>query len=167
MFRKLDDFFAAYENVTGGTIRMFAALSDENMNQPVAQGHRTLRRIAWHIVTTVPEMMSRTGLAVSSVDCASPPPESAAEIQDAYKSVSKELTDAVKATWNDDTLLEVDEMYGEKWQRGLTLASLIIHEVHHRGQMTVLLRQAGCAAPGVFGPSKEEWAQYGMEAPPY
>jgi uncharacterized damage-inducible protein DinB len=55
-------------------------------------------------------------------------------------------------------------MYGEKWTRGFTLYVLIAHQSHHRGQMTVLMRQAGLKVPGVCGPSKEEWAAYGMAA---
>jgi uncharacterized damage-inducible protein DinB len=42
---------------------------------------------------------------------------------------------------------------------------LIQHQAHHRGQMTVLMRQAGLPVPGIYGPSKEEWANFGMEAP--
>ena len=42
------------------------------------------------------------------------------------------------------------------------LSALIRHEAHHRGQMTVLMRQAGLTVPGVYGPSREEWVAYGM-----
>ena len=34
---------------------------------------------------------------------------------------------------------------------------LIQHQAHHRGQLTVLMRQADLKVPGVYGPSKEEW----------
>jgi len=40
---------------------------------------------------------------------------------------------------------------------------LNLHQAHHRGQMTVLMRQAGMKVPGVYGPSKEEWSAFGME----
>ena len=69
----------------------------------------------------------------------------------------------LKEKWTDDTLTESDNMYGEDWQRGTTLAILINHQAHHRGQLTVLMRQAGLSVPGVYGPSKEEWVAYGME----
>jgi hypothetical protein len=29
--------------------------------------------------------------------------------------------------------------------------------------MTVLMRQAGLKVPGVYGPSREEWSQFGMQ----
>jgi uncharacterized damage-inducible protein DinB len=56
-------------------------------------------------------------------------------------------------------------MYGQQWQRGTTLMTVQMHESHHRGQITVLMRQAGLKVPGVVGPAKEDWRQFGMEPP--
>lgn len=56
-------------------------------------------------------------------------------------------------------------MYGETWAIGVTLSALIDHQIHHRGQMTVLMRQAGLKVPGIYGPSREDWSQIGMEPP--
>jgi uncharacterized damage-inducible protein DinB len=56
-------------------------------------------------------------------------------------------------------------MYGVRWARGVTLRALLVHQTHHRGQMTVLMRQAGLRVPGVYGPAREEWSAYGMPAP--
>ena len=46
-------------------------------------------------------------------------------------------------------------MYGQKWKKKFTLQALILHEIHHRGQITVLMRQAGLRVPGSYGPAKE------------
>jgi uncharacterized damage-inducible protein DinB len=54
-------------------------------------------------------------------------------------------------------------MYGEDWLNGLTLQILISHEIHHRGQMTVLMRQAELRVPEVYGPTREDWLERGME----
>jgi uncharacterized damage-inducible protein DinB len=67
--------------------------------------------------------------------------------------------------WSDATLEVEDDMYGERWPRGATLQSLVVHQAHHRGQMTVLMRQAGLRVPGVYGPAREEWTAYGMPPP--
>ncbi|NHN35043.1 hypothetical protein G9U52_35530 [Paenibacillus sp. S3N08] len=56
-------------------------------------------------------------------------------------------------------------MFGEPWKNGFTLNAFVKHEIHHRGQLTILMRQAGLPLPGVYGPAKEEWATMGMEAP--
>ncbi len=167
MFRTLDDFLASYDNLNQSTLRVLEAMRDEDLGQAVTPDHRTLGQLGWHLVTTIPEMMNRTGLGLSSVDPHSMPPASARAIADGYRAASEELKAAVRAGWTDAMLTETDELYGQTWPRGVTLSALQAHEIHHRGQMTVLLRQAGRRVPGVFGPAKEEWAEHGMPAPPY
>jgi len=74
MYRKMEDFLKDYESLINNTTKMFEKLTDQNINQAIIDGHRTLGQIAWHIVTTIPEMMNRTGLAVSSIEHEAPPP---------------------------------------------------------------------------------------------
>ncbi len=167
MFRKMDDFHKSYETLTEGTLKIFRAIDADAMCQNVAAGHRTLRGMAWHIVITVPEMMNQVGLGLSSIDEKTLPPGAPAELTSGYEKVTGELVAALRAKWDDDDLTRTDKLYGEVWERGKTLKILMDHEIHHRGQMTVLMRQAGLAVPGIYGPSKEEWAQFGMELPPY
>ncbi len=166
MYRKMEDFTRDFKSLTESTSKIFAALSDKNTSQEIPGYNRTLGQVAWHIVTTVSEMMNRTGLGMSAVNAESMPPAAAAEILTAYQKTTFELSEKLTA-WNDETLTRTDELYGETWQRGNTLAILIKHEVHHIGQMTVLLRQAGAVVPGIYGPAKEEWEKYGMPEPPY
>ena len=78
---------------------------------------------------------------------------------------AKSLTEAVRKGWTDKTLSQTDEMYGEHWSRGSTLTSLVLHQAHHRGEMIVLMRQAGLKVPGIYGPAKEEWARMNMQPP--
>ncbi len=167
MFHKIDDFLRNFGDHTGATMKLFGALTDETLGQAVAEGHRTLGGMAWHIVTTIPEMMSRTGLKVTAVDPESPPPAKVQEIVDGYERAIEDLAGAIQGAWTDESLEERDDMYGMQWPRGLTLAILLHHEIHHRGQMTVLMRQAGLTVPGMMGPSKEEWGQFGMPEPAY
>lgn len=167
MFRRIDDFLKAYENLTGSTARVLDLLGEEHLAPPAGQNHRTPGQLAWHLVTSIVEMMSRTGLALSSVDQDSLPPATAEEIRKAYRDASAELVKAIGSGWTDETLLQTDNLYGQTWERGMTLAVLVNHEIHHRAQIVILLRQAGLAVPGVCGPAKEEWSAYGMEAPPY
>lgn len=167
MFRRVSDFVKSYQYMVANTDKLLGAITDQNLDQAVAPGHRTIRRIAWHIVTTIPEMMNRTGLGLAAVDEHAPPPDSAREIREAYGVATKELVRAIETHWTDETLTETDDMYGDPWPRGVTLSALISHEAHHRGQLTVLLRQAGARVPGVYGPAKEDWASMGMAPPAY
>jgi uncharacterized damage-inducible protein DinB len=85
------------------------------------------------------------------------------EIIEQYKKTSDSLIDQLDKHFKDEDLQIEDDMYGEKWKKGLTLLYLLLHHIHHRGQMTILMRQAGVKVIGVYGPAKEEWSAFGME----
>jgi uncharacterized damage-inducible protein DinB len=148
-----------------GTLKVFRKLTDESLGQRVTPHGRSIGRLAWHLAQSLPEMMSRTGLAVTGPGEDAPAPGSAAAIADAYEASASSLLEQIRAHWGDDTLLEERDMYGEKWPNGMTLTALVKHQAHHRGQITVLMRQAGLPVPGLYGPAREEWAQWGMPAP--
>ena len=165
MIHSIKEFTEYWTNESANTRKLMAALTDTSLSQAVADDHRTLGRMAWHLIQSIPEMANRTGLAVKGPDEKAPIPTDAASIYDAYDETAQSLLDEITKKWKDETLKQTDDMYGQKWDRGTTLTVLIIHEIHHRGQMTVLMRQAGLKVPGVYGPSKEEWVNYGAEPP--
>jgi uncharacterized damage-inducible protein DinB len=165
MFTKLKHFEHAWTFEREATLKLLRALTDASLAQAIAPAERTLGRLAWHITTTVPEMMGRTGLKLAGPEEHAPLPATAAAIVAGYEAASASLVPAIQASWTDETLQESDDMYGDSWKRGLTLTILVTHQAHHRGQMTVLMRQAGLKVPGVYGPAREEWAGIGLEPP--
>lgn len=165
MIHRIEDFVTEWQAVSGTTLRHLEALTDASLAQPVTDEHRTLGRIAWHIVQTIGEMTGRTGLRPDGPDDDAPVPERAQAIADAYRTASRSLLAQIQEQWTDETLQVGDDLYGQKWKRGATLAALVRHEIHHRGQMTVLLRQAGLRVPATFGPTKEDWAAFGKPPP--
>lgn len=165
MFTTLAAFESVWSYETASTQRLLDVLTDASLQQPVYPKGRTLGRLAWHIAQTIPEMMGKAGLQVSGPGEHEPLPSSAAAIADGYRRASASLVKQLRAQWTDASLAEFTEMYGDKWEKGTTLSILIRHEAHHRGQMTVLMRQAGLPVSGVYGPSREEWGGFGMPAP--
>jgi len=165
VYTTIAQFVQAWTSEMESTRKVLKNLTDESLAQRVADDHRTLGRMAWHIVTTIPEMMEHTGLKLDLLKADAPMPSSAEQIERAYASVALVLLEKIKQEWKDETLYIQDDMYGEKWERRFTLMALIQHQIHHRGQMTVLMRQAGLRVPAIYGPAKENWAEYGAEEP--
>ena len=163
MYYKISDFIEDWKYESGSTIKVLSNMSDESLTVKFNNEIRTLGRLAWHIVTTVGEMAHRTGLTFETVDENAPVPSTAKEIVDEYKRDSGNLMKEIKEKWKDENLLQEDDMYGEKWARGKTLGVLVTHQIHHRAQLTVVMRLAGLKVPGVYGPAIEEWAGYGIE----
>ncbi len=166
MYHTIGEFASAWEFESAGTLRLLERITDEALGHESFPNGRTLGQLAWHIVQTIPEMMGRTGLLITGVGEHDPMPASAAAIVAGYRAVSASLVEQMRANWTDDSLQLTDDMYGEQWPRASTLSSLVAHQTHHRGQLTILMRQAGLTVTGVYGPAREEWAQMGMEAPP-
>ena len=164
MYIKLEDFIKDWTYESESTLKVFNNLTDESLTKIVNENVRTAGRLAWHITTSIGEMASRVGLKFKADDPYSAVPATAKEIVDAYKDASENLIAGVKSNWNDETLIVEDDMYGEMWKRGSTLAIIITHQIHHRAQLTVVMRLNGLKVPGVYGPSKEEWKSYGMPA---
>jgi len=164
MYKTIDDFIEDWRQETTSTLKIFRTLTNTSLSQKVTPESCTLGFLAWHIIVSLGEMGGRAGLHVAGPGKDAPMPASAAELTGAYLSAARSVGDEIQEHWNDASLTEEVEMYGEKWKRGFALAALVRHQTHHRGQMTVLMRQAGLPVPGVCGPSREEWAQWGMPA---
>lgn len=165
MFKSIDQFIDTWKNEIQFTHNVLAGLTDESLSQSVEPAGRTLGRIGWHVTQTLPEMMKKVGLDVSGPDEHEFPPASARAIVEAYDAAARSVEDEIRKNWTDEKLGEIDEMYGEKWKKGETLTVLVMHQAHHRGQMTVLMRQAGLRVPAFYGPAREDWAQWGMPEP--
>lgn len=166
MFRTVKDFLTHWEYEVDITNKTLRNLTDESLEQRVGPDGRALGFLAWHVVVTPGEMLAQVGLQIDGPSHEAPAPNSGPEMLAAYQIASKSTADQVATHWDDQTLLTSDEMYGETWMKGQTLFYMTLHQTHHRGQMTVLMRQAGLAVPGAYGPAKEEWAAMGAPALP-
>jgi uncharacterized damage-inducible protein DinB len=163
MIRHIDDFLNEWTNESKATERVLSALTDESLGF-TAPGVRAIGRLAWHIVETVTEMPAHAGLPIGEMPAEPTGPGAAAAFADAYRRSADRVVEVVRANWTDEMLTETVPMYGDEWPRGVVLAVLIKHEAHHRGQLTVLMRQAGLVVPGCYGPAREEWAAMGVPA---
>ncbi|MET4562783.1 DinB family protein [Lysinibacillus parviboronicapiens] len=165
MFQTLEHFMKSWEFEAGATQRLLNNLTDESLEQEITLQNWSLGRIAWHTVTAIRIITSNTNITFEAPTKDYPVPTSAQFIADSYHKVCKAFVQALQTQWTDSTMNESIDFLGQQIPNGSLLMFLIQHQCHHRGQMTVLMRQAGLVVPGIYGPSKEEWTKFGMEAP--
>jgi uncharacterized damage-inducible protein DinB len=163
MYTTIQEFVQEWDQEMGSTQKVMDALTDQSLGQAVSSDDRTLGRIAWHLVTSTPGMLKEFG--VHTEEISGGVPSSAKEIADRFRRVTSSSADAVEKQWTDASLSEMVNVFGMSMPKAATLALLIKHIIHHRGQMTVLMRQAGLKVPGVYGPAREEWSLMGMDVP--
>jgi len=163
MIRRIDDFATDYQDERSSTIKILQQLTDASLAQRATPESRSLGFLAWHVTTSIGEMLAHCGITVDGPSHDAPQPASAAEILQAYQRASASAIEKVSAAWSDDMVDDDIAAYGMTFKRGQFLAIILRHEAHHRGQMTVLMRMAGLPVAGPYGPSREEWLQMGMQ----
>ncbi|MEO2076573.1 MAG: DinB family protein [Bacillus sp. (in: firmicutes)] len=166
MYVTISDFMKEWSKEATLTQNILDGLTDDSLKQQVYQEGRTLGRIAWHLTISIPEYLAEFGLTIEKVKNAEHVPTSAKEIVETFKRISVNAAKVIEEQWTDDSLKQIQVAFGRHESNASILMGLIKHIVHHRGQLTVLMRQAGLKPFGVYGPPKEDWIHFGVENPP-
>lgn len=163
MYHSINEFLNDWARERDCTVKTFESLTNESLMTRVNEKERTLGFLGWHITHTIGEMMNKTGLDIKELEEPNEEPKSTEQIISEYRRLSSEMENSIKDKWSENTLSQEFNMYGQTWKGVDVLDALIKHQIHHRGQMTVLMRLAGLKVPGIYGPSKEEWTAFGMQ----
>lgn len=155
MFRSKNDFITQYRQEGETTLACIRELTDESLDQAVSELDRTLGEITWHVVQSLGGFANQAGISVEGANFDSPMPETKAEILEEAKKIINNTLAAYEASLTDENLNDDVDFFGHNLAKGALLYSNITHLVHHRGQMTVLMRQAGLRIPGIYGPSRD------------
>ncbi len=156
MYVTVSDFIKEWNREAMLTQKVLDGLTDDSLQQHVYPEGRTLGRIAWHFTTNIPDYLTHFGLKMQKADNEENVPASAKVIADTFKKLSEEAALAIEQQWSDDSLSQTQKAFGREETNAQILMGLIKHIVHHRGQLTILIRQAGLKPFGVYGPSKED-----------
>lgn len=160
MYQSIEQFLQDWAQESESTLSVLRALTDPSLKQAVSDAQpRTLGDLGWHLVTALGGILGAAGLQIDGPDFKRPVPASAADIAESYRSMRDAVADAVRSQWTDAKLSESLLLFGSmSMTYGGVLNLVVRHQIHHRGQMTILIRQAGLVPPGVYGPNEEEGA---------
>ncbi|MCR8844337.1 DinB family protein [Paenibacillus sp. SC116] len=154
MYRKSEDFIEDWIASSAGTLSVMKAITDDKMDYSIVEGHNSLGWLAWHLVGAGGFFGQLAGLQIPAAGPDTSMPSSMTTIVEKYEEVIEAYKNEA-LTLTDEQLTEEVSGFMGPIARGKLLRTLIDHQTHHRGQMTVLLRQAGLPVPGVMGPTKE------------
>jgi uncharacterized damage-inducible protein DinB len=166
VLKHLEDFVVIWGHESAKTHLILGALTDASLTHRVTPDGRTLGYLGWHLSSTIREMLNLAGIPTQGPAYDEPAPARAREIVGAYATAAGSVGPAVLGAWRDADLARDVPMYGRIWSGHDVLERFLFHEIHHRGQMTVVMRQAGLRVPGIYGPAREEWAALGLPAMP-
>jgi uncharacterized damage-inducible protein DinB len=164
MFRTIADFETVWNKEREATLRIFRLLSDKTYHQKPHDSVRDPATLAGHITHTIGEMLARTGIQVEGFTDEADNTWTVAELVSEYEKQAASALQQIKQHWTDALLSDMHDMYGEQWSKAQVLQVLVMHQIHHRGQLTVVMRLLELPVTGIFGPAREEWALMGMPA---
>jgi uncharacterized damage-inducible protein DinB len=154
----LDAALQVWDHENGSTLRMLRAIPEDRLDfRPHPKGW-AVGPLAWHLVAS--ERWFCTGAMGLEMPGADPvpkdrPPATASAMAAAREGSHAALAAAVRARGGAWLSGEV-EFYGMRMTREHVVGLMVRHEIHHRGQLSMLLRIAGAKVPGVYGPSADE-----------
>jgi uncharacterized damage-inducible protein DinB len=154
MGEQLYEFWRMWEAETQGTLALLRALPDDAYNLRPDPDARSLGELAWHLAEV--DAYISLGIQRRTFVFAGKPPhlERPRRIQDiapAYRIVHDDATARLAGLEDGDLGEEIRYADGKIWTiRDLLWRKLLLHHVHHRGQLTVLCRLAGGVPPALF-----------------
>jgi uncharacterized damage-inducible protein DinB len=158
----IDGLLAELEDEAETTRRVLERVPDSKLTWKPHRKARTLGELALHIAMTpgaVAEFVKDS--PVQAPDFADPSPKNAAEIMSTLNdSIAK--AKQLLGKMDDETLLATWRMMrGDKEllampRIAMLRAIMLNHWYHHRGQLSVYLRELDVPVPSIYGPSADE-----------
>jgi uncharacterized damage-inducible protein DinB len=159
---ELQRFLDAWERETTGTIALLRALPVDRYDFRPDAGGRSIGELAWHLA----EVDAYGSLGIQQREFkfdVKPPhierPKTIEALAPAFRIVHDEAVARIAPLEPADLDREITYADGTNWAiRDLLWRKLLLHSVHHRGQLALLCRLAGGVTPGLFGHNREELA---------
>ena len=159
----IDDMLRELEQETQTTRRVLERVPDNQLAWRPHEKARTLGELALHVAMVpggVAELVASPSPA-QAPQFTDPSPTSASELIPALdqsiakvKEVLGGMDDtALMATWR---LMQGDRELLAVPRVAMLRSVMLNHWYHHRGQLTVYLRELGIAIPSIYGPSADE-----------
>lgn len=162
MYRNPQEFVESYGWESGVTASLFDNLTPESLSLRKAEGHNTLGELAFHIATAPAMMMREVKWDLPERGWAPTGDVNLDELKSNYKA-DVEAIKKLATSLSEDKLNETFNVFGMpdmNWNSHQMLGALVCHEIHHRGQLSVLMRQAGLVVPSIYGPNYEQTQEF-------
>jgi uncharacterized damage-inducible protein DinB len=159
MTRELDRFIDIWQREAAKTVQVLAALPKDQYDfRPDAEG-RSLGELAWHLAEG--DAYMTWSIANNSFSSAGKPPgmerpRAVEELAPGYERIHRDAVERVRKLTDEDLERSLTFFNGADLKvRDILWDFVLLHNIHHRGQLTLMTRLAGGQPAACFGPTRE------------
>jgi uncharacterized damage-inducible protein DinB len=163
MSKELQTFLDTWDEETKKTVAMLRSLPTDKYDFRPDAGGRSLGELGWHLAEAEAYMTYGIERGVFEMG-AKPPgierPKKVEELAPGFERVHADAVERVRKLNVADLDREIMFFTGTPVTvRQILWTMLLHHEIHHRGQLSLMCRLAGGCAPAPYGPNREEMAK--------
>jgi uncharacterized damage-inducible protein DinB len=165
---EIQRFINVWEQETAKTIGLLKCLPSDQYDFRPDPGGRSLGELAWHLAEG--DGYITHGIERGQFDFDVKPagierPRKVEELAPAFERIHHDAVERVKKLEPEDLDRSITFFgLGPMPIRDLLWSLVLMHNIHHRGQLTLMCRLAGGTPTGVFGPTREQMAAMKAEA---
>jgi uncharacterized damage-inducible protein DinB len=167
----LQEFSKHWQIETRGTLELLRSLPQGSYDVRPDSGGRSIGELAWHLAEAdayVTFGIARGTFVFDQTPANIQRPKTIEGLAPAFEVVHADAVARLAQLNDADLDRSIQYVDGELWTiRDLLWRKLLLHAVHHRGQLTLLCRLAGGVPPGLYGRTREEAAVRQAAAAPH
>lgn len=158
---EFERFLALWDAEAEKTAHLLRALPADQYDFRPDPGGRSIGEMAWHLAEG--DAYNSLGIDNGGFDPGMKPPGMArprtiAELAPGYERIHADAKERILKLGPGDLERQIKFFDGSERAVIDILWNVLLHLVHHRGQLATLCRLSGGASPGLYGPNREEMA---------
>ena len=158
---ELESLLDTWDREAENTLKLLRVLPATQYDFRPDAGGRSLGELAWHLAEGDAYISYGIERGQLTLD-AKPPniarPRTIDGRAPGYELVHREAAARIRKLAPVDLDRSLPFFGGPRMIRSLLWDAILLHSIHHRGQLTLMCRLAGGSAPGLYGPNREETA---------
>jgi uncharacterized damage-inducible protein DinB len=158
---ELETFLRTWDREAQSTTKLLRALPPTKYDFRPDAGGRSLGELAWHLAEGDAYMSFGIENGRFSMDAKPPHIERPREVEalaPGFERIHQEAVARIRKLKPEDLDRSIEFFGGPVTIRDILWDMIILHGIHHRGQLSLMCRLAGGQAPGLYGPNREETA---------
>jgi uncharacterized damage-inducible protein DinB len=153
-------FLQTWDREFQTTLKVLKAYPKDKLDWRPHERSRSARELAWVFVGELAVADMAVKGQINMAGDMPKPPATMPEIMTAFEKKYKESVDKVKnlsdADYNSTVKFPIGPKKMGDLRRADVLWTVLMDQVHHRGQLSVYVRMAGGKVPSIYGPTADE-----------